>query len=69
MEVFFATGIRRIELVNLDIRDIDFSRQILIVREGKNKNDRYVPIAQRALIWIERYLKEMRLKHMTLASD
>jgi len=68
IEVLFATGIRRIELVNLNIRDIDFNRQILTVREGKNKNDRNVPIARRALDWIQRYLKEMRPSLASLAS-
>lgn len=68
IEVFYATGIRRIELVNINIRDIDFQRQILTVREGKNKNDRNVPIARRALDWVERYLKEMRPKLARLAS-
>jgi len=68
IEVFYATGIRRIELVNINIRDIEFKRQILTVREGKNKNDRNVPIARRALDWVERYLKEMRPKHASLAS-
>jgi len=68
IEVFYATGIRRIELVNINIRDIDFKRQILTVREGKNKNDRNVPIASRALEWIEKYLKEMRPKLASLAS-
>lgn len=68
IEVFYATGIRRIELVNIDIQDIDFQRQILTVREGKHKNDRNVPIARRALDWIERYLKEMRPNLANLAS-
>lgn len=68
IEVFYATGLRRIELVNIDIRDIDFQRQILTVREGKNKNDRNVPIASRALNWVKRYLKEMRPKLASLSS-
>ncbi|MCG7905015.1 MAG: tyrosine-type recombinase/integrase [Candidatus Thiodiazotropha taylori] len=68
IEVFYATGIRRIELVNIDIQDIDFQRQILTVREGKHKNDRNVPIARRALDWVERYLKEMRSRLATLSS-
>lgn len=38
------------------------------MREGKNKNDRNVPIARRALDWVTRYLKEMRPKLSTLAS-
>ena len=66
IEVFYATGIRRIELVN--IRDIDVQRRILTVREGKNKIDRNAPIASRALDWVERYLKEMRPKLASLAS-
>ncbi len=68
IEVFYATGIRRIELVNVNIRDVDFQRQILTVREGKNKNDRNVPVARRALDWVERYLKEMRPGLAKLAS-
>ncbi len=68
IEVFYATGIRRIELVNLNLKDIDFDRQILTVREGKHKNDRNVPIARRALDWIERYLKDLRPRLATLAS-
>jgi len=68
IEVFYATGIRRIELVNLNVRDIDFQRQILTVREGKNKNDRNVPIARRALDWVEKYLGELRPKLACLAS-
>jgi len=68
IEVFYATGIRRIELVNINIRDIDFKRQILTVREGKNKNDRNVPIARRALDWVEEYIKEVRPRLASLAS-
>ena len=68
IEVFYATGIRRIELVNINIRDVDFQRQILTVREGKHKNDRNVPVARRALDWVEWYLKEMRPRLASLAS-
>ncbi|MES9842250.1 MAG: tyrosine-type recombinase/integrase [Candidatus Thiodiazotropha endolucinida] len=68
IEILYATGIRRIELVNINIPDIDFQRQILTVREGKNKNDRNVPIARRALDWVERYLKEMRPNLAKLAT-
>ena len=68
IEVFYATGIRRIELVNMNLPDIDFTRQILTVREGKNKNDRNVPIAQRALEWVQRYMKEQRPKLACLSS-
>ncbi|MCW8966255.1 MAG: tyrosine-type recombinase/integrase [Candidatus Pacearchaeota archaeon] len=54
--------------MNINIRDIYFKRQLLTVREGKNKNDRNVPIAKRALRWIERYLKELRPRLASMAS-
>lgn len=38
------------------------------MREGKNKNDRNVPIARRTLDWVERYLKELRPCVASLAS-
>lgn len=69
IEVFYATGIRRVELAGLNIQDIDFNRQVLTVREGKNKHDRNVPIAPRALHWLSRYLKELRPELCTLSSD
>ena len=67
-EVFFATGIRRLELVNLTLRDIDFRHQTLNILKGKNSEDRVIPIAPRALQWIARYLKEQRPVLATLSS-
>ncbi|MBC9249124.1 hypothetical protein A9179_02420 [Pseudomonas alcaligenes] len=68
LEVYYATGIRRAELAGLDIRDVDFKHQIVTVRKGKGSQDRRVPIAQRALDSIERYLSELRSKLATMAS-
>ncbi len=43
VELFYATGIRRIELVNLQISDIDLStRQIKVL--GKRSKERFVPL-------------------------
>lgn len=60
LEVYYATGIRRTELANLDIKDIDFKHQLITVRKGKGNLDRRVPIAARAINWIRQYLKELR---------
>jgi len=54
------TGIRRSELVRLGITSIDFDRNILIVRQGKGKKDRVLPVGGRALNWIQKYLDEAR---------
>jgi integrase/recombinase XerD len=60
MEVLYSTGIRRGELVALDLVDIDFERGAMLVRLGKGKRDRVVPIGERALHWVARYLEEAR---------
>jgi integrase/recombinase XerD len=56
METLFATGIRRNELIQLTIDDVDGERRTLTVRRGKGKRGRMVPISERALGWIHRYL-------------
>ncbi len=60
IETLYATGIRRAELVNLDRYDIDLAQQTLMVRLGKGKKDRFLPMGERACYWIERYQAEER---------
>lgn len=60
MEVFYSTGIRRMELVRLTIDDIQRGAGMVLIREGKRRKDRYVPIGQSALIWLDKYLSDVR---------
>lgn len=60
LETFYSTGIRRMELVNLTLPDLDPERGTVIIRQGKGNKDRIVPIGERALAWIDRYLQEVR---------
>ena len=60
LEVFYSTGIRRMELCNLMLYDIDYDRGTIMVRQGKGQKDRMVPIGERALAWIQKYLDEVR---------
>ena len=60
LEVLYSTGIRRAELVHLNLYDIDRDRGVMMVREGKGKKDRVVPIGTRALQWIDTYLAQVR---------
>lgn len=60
METFYSTGIRRMELIHLSIYAIDRQRGTIVVRQGKGKKDRTVPIGDRALAWIDRYTQEVR---------
>jgi integrase/recombinase XerD len=60
IETFYGTGIRRAELAHLNVRDLDTERRTLTVRQGKGRKDRMIPIGDRALAWIARYLTEAR---------
>jgi len=57
METLFATGIRRNEIIRLNLEDVDFLQQRVVVHHGKGKRERMLPISQRALEWIQRYLE------------
>ncbi|MCC6355198.1 MAG: tyrosine-type recombinase/integrase [Verrucomicrobiae bacterium] len=60
METLYSTGMRRMELANLNLYDIDAERGTVMVRQGKGKKDRMIPVGDRALAWIEKYLAEVR---------
>jgi integrase/recombinase XerD len=60
LEVLYSTGIRRMELAGLAIYDLDVERGTLLVRQGKGKKDRMIPIGSRAIAWIDKYQREVR---------
>lgn len=60
LEVLYATGLRRREMASAALYDADLSRGLLLVREGKGRRDRVVPLGRRALAWLRRYLDEGR---------
>jgi integrase/recombinase XerD len=68
LEVFYSTGIRRFELAHLAVTDIDHERATLLVRLGKGKKDRMIPVGERALAWVRRYLTEVRPR-LAIAGD
>jgi integrase/recombinase XerD len=60
LETLYSTGIRRMEICNLRLYDVDYDRGTIMVRQGKGQKDRMVPIGERAITWIERYVSEVR---------
>jgi integrase/recombinase XerD len=62
MEALYSTGMRRMELANLKIHDLDTERGTVMIRKGKGKKDRVIPIGNRAVAWIIKYIHESRPK-------
>ena len=60
LEVFYSTGIRRAELMNLGVADVDLNNGLLYVRRAKGGKQRVVPLGERAGKWVNKYLLEVR---------
>jgi integrase/recombinase XerD len=60
LELLYGTGIRLSECARLDLSDLDLSRGLLLVRDGKGRRDRYVPVTGRATVALDVYLRESR---------
>ncbi len=55
IELFYATGIRRIELVNLQLSDMDIGKQQIKVL-GKRNKERYLPLLSSVCQTLKQYL-------------
>jgi integrase/recombinase XerD len=60
LETLYSTGIRRREATQLSLFDVDTERGTLMVRQGKGRKDRMVPVGERASAWIRRYVDQVR---------
>jgi len=69
LETFYSTGMRRLELIGLKLFDMDVDRGTVMIRQGKGKKDRMIPIGERALQWIERYITDVRPHLVVNAND
>jgi integrase/recombinase XerD len=61
MEVFYSTGLRREEVAQLSVYDVDLRQGCVRVRRGKGGKDRLVPLGQRACAAVQAYLQHARL--------
>ncbi|PQJ81231.1 integrase [Polaribacter glomeratus] len=56
IELFYSTGIRRIELINIKERNISFSENTIKVL-GKRNKERFVPLLQSVVSTLKNYLE------------
>ena len=60
LALFYGCGLRRSEAANLQLRDIDFRRQLLYVRRGKGKKRRVIPLTPKLVSDLKKYGYEER---------
>lgn len=59
-EMAYATGMRRGEMLKLNLTDVDLVQALVYVRFPKNTEDRILPLGATAVHYLERYLREAR---------
>ncbi len=69
LETLYSTGMRRLELVNLGVFNVDHDRGTVMIRHGKGGKDRMIPIGERALQWIAKYRDDVRPELASGADD
>lgn len=62
ISLLYSAGLRRSELLNLKIEDIDSKRMMVYVRNAKNNKDRYSLLSEKALMDLKTYYKEWKPK-------
>lgn len=60
LTAFYSCGMRRNEVVHLDINDIIFEKSILHVRKAKGYKERVIPLTKQSLQYLENYLYDAR---------
>lgn len=55
LSLIYSCGLRRSELLNLKLGDIDSKRNIVIIRQAKNNKDRIVPLSAKILLMLRDY--------------
>lgn len=60
LSVAYGCGLRRSEIEALDVKDIQFSSGMLIVRKGKGNKRREVPMSDSIITYLKKYIIEER---------
>ena len=60
LELMYSSALRPCEVLKIKIMDIDFSKKVLFINQSKSKKDRVVPVTDKALLWVGKYIKEVR---------
>ena len=57
ISLLYASGLRRIELINLELRDIDSKRMVINIRDGKGNKDRVTILGESVIDDLRKYYK------------
>ncbi|MCP3931358.1 MAG: tyrosine-type recombinase/integrase, partial [Bacteroidetes bacterium] len=63
--ILYACGLRRNEVIHLDLKDVMFAKERIHVRKGKGGKERFVPVNDFSVEILENYIYEGRPEFIT----
>ena len=63
IELFYGTGMRLLEVCRLRIKEIDFERRQIMVRDGKGEKDGAVPLPDRCVAALQKHIDFVTTQH------
>lgn len=58
IQILYGSGLRISEIVNLQINDIDFNRNVITIKSGKGRKDRITILSKQILENVNKYLQQ-----------
>ena len=68
IELFYVTGIRLSELINIKIKDIDFQNQLMKVL-GKRNKERLIPLSASVIQLLKSFIEEHQINHLLFTNS
>lgn len=56
LAMLYGCGLRCFELRNLQLKDLDFDRKMVHIRQGKGRKDRYVPLSELQIRGLQKHI-------------
>lgn len=61
--LLYGSGLRLLEALRLRVKDVDFARGEVLVRDGKGQKDRVTMLPQRLVLPLQQHLRQAELLH------
>lgn len=55
LSLIYSCGLRRSELLNLKLKDVDSNRHLILIKQSKGRKDRIVPLSEKILMLLREY--------------
>ena len=62
LSLVYSCGLRRSELLNLKLTDVDSKRNLIIIKQSKGRKDRIVPLSEKTLVLMREYFEACKPK-------